>query len=93
MPPNNRYVMRSEYNRLVDLVEGMQDMMANLDYRITSLEDFNELENKMIAHPKQKNIVSPPVGSLERRLNALRVRTGGTNRRVSNRRKTRRRKR
>jgi hypothetical protein len=70
-------VTRSEYNRLVDLVEGMQDMMANLDYRITGLEDFKDLENKIVAPPpqtksKQKNIVSPPVGSLERRLNALR---------------------
>jgi len=88
--PKTRSVTRSKYNKLAELVEGMQDMMANMDYRITSLEDFKDLETKIVAPPKQKNIVSPPVGSLERRLNALRVGTGGTNRRASNRRKTRR---
>jgi hypothetical protein len=92
MPSNNRYVTRSEYNRFVDLVEGMQDMMANIDYRLTGLEEFKELENRIVAPPmySRNRAKSPQVGSLERRLNALRVRRGGTNRRVSNKRKTRR---
>ena len=95
MPSVSRPVTRTEYNNLVDLVEGMQDMMVTLDTRITDLEGFRELhdlERKMLAPPrnsrsKMKYSKSPAVGSLERRLNALK--RGGTKRRLKNTSKTR----